>query len=379
VAQYTIGPVTLFMPTGLALDPQGNLDVANFSMATVVQLDVGSGTATTLAGSQRMTGDANGVGSDASFDFPAGASLDPAGNLYVADWGNSMIRQISPRGDVTTAACLSGSACSAAGAGSLPYSGPMGVAADGAGNLYIADEGLSIIEKVVLATGTISTLAGAESLPGSQDGTGASARFWGPTGIVFDGLSNLYVADSANNTIRKVVIATGEVSTVAGSASNLGSLDGVGSAASFWGPSSLALGADGDLYVADTSNFIIRKIDLATSRVTTLAGTAGVSGSADGVGAAARFYFPQGVAADALGNLYVADTRNSTVRVIDLATAEVTTAIGVADQSGLTLGAIAQARLTSPIGLAVSSTGSLYIADSDADAVVEAHPGAAAP
>ena len=160
----------------------------------------------------------------------------------------------------------------------------------------------------------VSTLAGLAGTFGSADNTGAAARFYYPHGVAVDAAGTVYVADASNQTIRKITPA-GAVSTLAGTAGSSGSADGTGVAARFNLPSGVAVDAAGAVYVADRSNHTIRKITPA-GVVSTLAGTAGSVGSADGTGAAARFRTPDGVAVDAAGAVYVADTYNHTIRVI---------------------------------------------------------------
>src|SRR5438093_609526 len=173
---------------------------------------------------------------------------------------------------------------------------------------------------------TFTTLAGQASI-GSADGTGSAARFNGPYGVATDSSGNVYVADTGNCTIRKITPA-GVVTTLAGLAGFTGSADGTGSAARFNGPSSVATDSSDNVYVADTFNHTIRKITPA-GVVTTLAGLAGSFGSADGTGSAARFYYPGGVATDSSGNVYVADTFHITIRKVTPA-GVVTTLAGVA-------------------------------------------------
>jgi hypothetical protein len=172
--------------------------------------------------------------------------------------------------------------------------------------------GVPIEGKELALADAATTIAGL-SLIGSADGTGAEARFRNPHGITTDGV-NLYVGDTFNHTIRKIVISTGAVTTLAGSAGSLGSADGMGAAARFNNPYEIT--TDGvNLYVADTNNSTIRKIAILTGAVTTLAGSAGQSGSADGTGAAARFYRPQGITTDG-NSLYVSDSDNNSIRRI---------------------------------------------------------------
>jgi sugar lactone lactonase YvrE len=236
---------------------------------------------------------------------------------------------------------------------------PAGIGEDSSGNFYVADAFGNTIQKITSA-GVVSTLAGSSGQAGSQDGVGASARFNQPGGVVVAGNGNVYVADTGNATIRKIA-PDGTVTTVAGSPANRGNTDGVGSAASFSSPYGIALDAGGNLFVADAMNATVRKI-APDGTVTTLAGSAGNRGDADGVGTAARFNFPSGVAVDAGGNVYVTDTYNDTIRKIDPSGA-VTTLAGSAGISGSTDGAGHTALFNQPDNLAVDAAGSLFVAD----------------
>jgi len=212
----------------------------------------------------------------------------------------------------TTLAGMAGSSGSANGTGSAArFNTPYGVAVDSAGNVYVADNGNHTIRKVS-AAGVVTTLAGLAGSGGSADGTGSAARFSLPNGVAVDSAGNVYVADFNNHTIRKVTPA-GVVTTLAGRAGSFGSADGTGGAARFIFPTDVAVDSAGNVYVADTGNYAIRKVT-AAGVVTTLAGNAGVSGSADGAGSVARFYRPSDVVVDNAGNLYVADSGNNTIR-----------------------------------------------------------------
>jgi hypothetical protein len=208
----------------------------------------------------------------------------------------------------------------------------------------------------------VGTLAGQAGVPGTADGFDLAARFNGPSGVAVDSFGNLYVADAANHLIRKVVAGTREVVTLAGLAGISGSADGVGSAARFNAPSGVAVSPAGIVYVADTYNHTIRVIG-AGGIVTTLAGTAGASGATDGTGSGARFLYPYGVAVDAAGVVYVADTFNHLIRRVQSG-GVVTTLAGLAGARGLIDGLGAAARFNYPFGLAAEPGGIVHVADS---------------
>jgi len=251
-------------------------------------------------------GFADGTGSDAQFSQPFSVAADANGNIYVADAGNNKIRKVTPAGVVTTlAGSTNGFADGTGDAAQFNY--PYGVTTDADGNFYVADKDNHKIRKVTPA-GVVTTLAGSTS--GSTDGTGTEAQFNGPYSVATDANNNVYVADASNSTIRKVTSA-GVVTTLAGSTG--GFADGTGSAAQFQYAYGVATDANGNIYVADTYNHKVRKITSA-GVVTTLAGSTG--GYADGSDTAAQFNYLTGVATDAAGNIYVADKDNHKIRKI---------------------------------------------------------------
>ncbi len=239
----------------------------------------------------------------------ATGTVGPTSQMGGARQGNA----VTLAGETSTLAGTPGAQGSIDGVGgAAQFYLPYGITTDGS-NLYIADTNNNTIRKVVIATGAVTTLAGTAGITGSTDATGAAARFDLPGDITTDG-TNLYVADSGNSTIRKVVIATGAVTTLAGTAGMQGSTDATGAKARFVFP--VGITTDGvNLYVADDSNNTIRKVVIATGAVTTLAGTAGITGSTDATGAAASFNSPEGVTTDGV-QLYVCDSLNDTIRSI---------------------------------------------------------------
>ena len=314
----------------------------------------------TLAGSS-IAGSQNGAGRAAQFNSEMGVASDNAGNVYVADTYNSTIRKISPDGVVTTLAGLAGRIGSANGVGSLArFFWPSGVAVDGGGTVYVADTYNSTIRKITPA-GSVSTFAGAAGLVGFSDGPGGSARFNQPISVAVGGNGVLYVADAGNNSIRRVTPG-GVVGTLAGW-TNAGYADGVGTNALLNGPAGVGVDGLGNVFVADTGNDTIRKIE-TNGVVSTLAGLAGSAGSTDGAGADARFNGPAGLAADAAGNLFVADTYSYTIRRV-ATNGTVTTIAGAPGRYGYRDGAGTNALFELASGIAVDGSGNVYVADTD--------------
>ena len=261
-------------------------------------------------------------------------------------------------GAVTTLAGAPGSGGSANGIGAAArFSGPLGVASDGAGNLFVADTGNQTIRKIVISSRTVTTLAGTAGQAGSADGAGAAARFNDPSGIAVDG-GNLFVADTRNHTIRRVAIATGAVTTLAGVAASLSA------------PISIASDGAGNLFVADVNDAVVRKVVIATRAVTTLAGIAGQYGAVDGIGTAAGFNGPASVTSDGAGNLFVGDS--NLVRKVVIQTGVVSTVLGSPGWQGVSVGGL-PISLTGVSGIAVLPTGDLAIVDAVENAVLIGH------
>ena len=314
---------------------------------------------TTIAGSG-VVGSTDGAGAGASFSSPFGVATDEIGNLYVADAANNEIRKIDiATGEVSTLAG-SGTTGNADGFGAAAsFNSPSGITTDGNGNLYVADKLNNEIRKVVIATGEVSTIAGTIA-SGSADGKITAASFYNPDGLVYDGSGNLYIADGLNHEIRKIVISTGVVSTIAGSTTS-GFINGKGTAARFNTPVGLAIDANGDLFVADMGNNEIREIVLSTANVSTLAGCTSW-GSLDGMGASAKFNAPYGVVADGSGNLFIADYDNNEIRKIVIASGMVTTIAG-STKCGSANGMGSSAGFKSVAGIVADGNGNLYVAD----------------
>ncbi len=341
-----------------ATDLDGDPRIAN-GIADIGAYERREYTFATLAGSAMSFGSADGVRSAARFYAPLGVTMGGAGYIYVGDTINHTIRKVSFSGVATTLAGLAGVAGSADGTGNAArFNQPRGMAVDGAGYVYVADMLNHTIRKISPA-GEVTTLAGLAGAAGSADGTGSAARFNWPSSVAIDGAGYTYVTEFNNHTIRKISPA-GEVTTLAGLAGVAGSADGTGSAARFYHPHGVAADGAGYLYVADDYNHTIRKIS-PSGEVTTLAGLAGVAGSADGSGSAARFNMTLGLGVDRTGHVYVGENGH-TIRKISPA-GMVTTIGGLASNPGGTDGTGIAARFRAPAAIAVDGDGNLYIAD----------------
>jgi hypothetical protein len=311
---------TLSQPMGMALDSTGNLFIADQGNNRIRRVGTDGIIGTVAGGGTTGLGD-GGAATSAQLSSPSSVALDNAGNLYIADTAQHRVRKVAPDGIITTVA----------GGGTAGYSGdggpavtaklnsPAGVAVDASGNIFIADTSNNRVRKVT-TDGTITTVAG--NGIGGYFGDGGPAIYSPlkfPRAVALDAAGNLYIADTTNNRIRKVS-ADGLIHGVAGSASAGYQGDGGGAtSASLWGPCGIVLDGAGNLYIADTTNERIRKVTPA-GLISTWAGSSVQGFSGDGGPAsAAQFYWPKGVAIDAAGNLYIADTWNYRVRRLQAA------------------------------------------------------------
>jgi hypothetical protein len=347
------GPVFLKVGDSTALGP-----VLTYQYTFAVSTLAGSGSSAHI----------DGTGTGASFQGPKGIAVDTAGNVYVTDNyaeanqqnATYCIRQITPSGVVTTFAgggpenILTGSPATG-----IYFDILCGVAVDQHGNVFVPEPYRGDVREITSGS-QVSIIAGAFGLEGSQDGV--SAAFGLAVGVATDTFGYVYIADSANQNIRKISAGFGaETITLAGAVGVKGSNDGLGAAAHFNTPLNLAADYQSNLYVSDAGNCLIRKIS-PYGIVTTLAGTAGVAGYADGTGNSATFSHPRGIAVDFRGYIYVAEQETDIIRMITPA-GKVTTIVGKPNVTGSANGSPQNATFNTPIGIAVDLKGNLYIVD----------------
>ncbi|MFZ0499500.1 MAG: SMP-30/gluconolactonase/LRE family protein, partial [Steroidobacteraceae bacterium] len=368
-AAYDVTVAT--QPLGESCTATANTGTASANVTSVAVACADSGVAVgTFAGSPPgaggaagTAGNANGTGTAATFSAPAGVAVDSAGNVYVAEYSNNDIRKITPNGVVTlfagSSTATQGDANGTGNAAS--FWNPTGVAVDSTGNVYVADESNNQIRKIT-PDGAVTVFAGSPSgAIGSSDGIGTAASFSAPNGIAIDSSGNLWVTDSANNEIREITTPGASVSTPYGNGT-AGKNNADGNSATFNTPTAIAVDpSSGNLFVADTKNNEIREINVSTTAVTLFAGsTGGTGGSGNGTGSGASFSAPSGIAIDAAGNLYVADTGNSEIRMVT--PAGVVSTYAGSTSAEYVNGSSSAARFNYPFGIAIYS-GTLYVGD----------------
>jgi sugar lactone lactonase YvrE len=341
-------------PSGVALDGQGNLLVADRINYRIRKIVLSSSAVSTLAGGlSGRSGFADGQGPSAQFDEPSALTVG-GGYVFVSEQAGKRVRKIDASGNVTSVA---GSPVRDGTGSGAHFLLPIGIAVDPrSGSLLVADHYGHSIRKMA-PDGQVITLAGTAA-GGFADGKGNQARFFKPFSLAFARNGDAYLTEASDGIVRKLS-PDGTVTRIAGSTGNIGYVDGTGETAQFRYPRGIAVDAADNLYVADYGNHVIRKID-SNRVVSTLAGD-GMAGNTDGTGAAARFNYPEGLALDDSGNLFVADRLNHLIRKVELATRKVTTLAGGA--SGFTDGSGDAARFHQPVSLAFDGAGSLYVSD----------------
>ena len=374
----------LAKPSGVAMDGAGNLFIADTTNSRIRRVDEGTGIITTVAGNG-ITGDGGdgGPATDGQLNTPLGIAVDGIGNLFIADTNNHRVRKVDGvTGIITTVAGNGTPGYNNDGivAVNAQLDSPAGVAVDSAGNLFIADTDNHRIRKVDGVTGIISTVAG-NGLAGfgGDGGAATTAQLARPYGVAVDSAGNLIIADFNNHRIRKVQTATGIITTVAGNGSQGFSGDGGPAAgAQLDSPRSVAVDSAGSLFIGDTGNHRVRRVDGITGAIATVAGNGSAGFSGDGGPAAgAQLDSPRNVAVDSAGNLFIADIGNHRVRRVDGITGIITTVAGngTAGFSGEG-GPAASTQLDSPTGVAMDGGGSLYIAEANGHRIRKVQAGA---
>lgn len=311
--------------------------------------------------------------------------MDSTGNVYVSDPGNFIIRKIPSSGGLTTAThfagALNGNGCSDGDRlTAASFTSTRQLALDSSNNVFVADTGCHSVRRIDQTTGEVTTLAGPASAASvvcstSGEGVGTNALFANPTGIAVDNLGSVYVSDADCNQIFKIATSDGNAVVLAGQWWSPGSANGLSTAASFTVPTGLAY-SSGFLYVADNQNNLIRKVSTSTGATTTVAGAPppAATGQVDGIGAAARFKFPNAVAVGP-GVLYVADAGGYVIRKIVLATGAVSTIAGRFNTYlPFTDGIATSATFYDPQGIACDSSGAVvYVADSGNNKIRKIH------
>jgi sugar lactone lactonase YvrE len=345
-------PNTLYYLRAYATNSAGTGYGAVIQLRTTTTLTVITSTVSTFAGNG-TAGNVNATGGNAQFNNPQGITTDAQGNLYVSDSFNSTIRKITLAGVVTTIAGNGAIGYTDGAAVTAQFYSPQGIVIDGQGNIYVADLGNNVIRKIT-AAGVVSTFAG-NGTAGYVDGAANVAQFKGPHGLAIDGQGNIYVADRGNNLIRKITSA-GVVSTLAGKPTG-GYADATGTSALFSNPNGVAVDGSGNVYVADQGNSAIRKIT-AAGVVTTLVG---------GVGQPLLVNFPTGLALDAQANIYITDEGG---RILESTTSNALYNLaGKLNSVGFNDGSGSSALFNNPQALTVTSNGNIYVADQNNSAI----------
>jgi sugar lactone lactonase YvrE len=380
------GPATsaeLSDPFGLFVDGQGNIFIADTDNFVIREVLASSGNIQTVAGIPGTAGYVGdgGPASSAQLDQPESVVLDATGNIFIADTYNSVIREVTiANGNIQTVAGINyawADVCNYSGDGGPAASAqlclPNGVLVDGSGDIFIADTNNLVIREVSASNGNIQTVAGDNTLGAGYSGDGGpatSAQLNYPSGIVVDSSGNIFIADTENFVIREVT--AGNIQTLVGNNNLAYSGDGgLATNAALNAPGEVSVDGAGDLFIADTDNSVVRELVALTGDIQTTAGTgiAGYTGDS-GLATAAELNFPSGVFVDTSGNIFIADTQNSVIREVVAATGDIQTLAGngTPGYSG-DGGAPTSAQLNNPAGVVLDTSGNIYIADTGNSAI----------
>ncbi|PZF71893.1 NHL domain-containing protein [Taibaiella soli] len=361
--------ISVTSPNAVAVDAAGNAYVTDGGNSIIRKITP-AGIATVIAGTGTpgYNGD-GGLAQNAQLNGPNGITIDPAGNIYVADYYNYRVRRID---------AVTGIITSVAGTGTSGYNNdnipantaqlksPAGVALDTAGNIYIAEASGYRIRKITVSTGIITTIAGVGTSGNTGDGAAATlAKLNTPRSISVDIAGNVYIADNGNYKIRRVDVVTGNISTIAGIGTNGSAGDGAAATLAQVNPMGVVVDANNNVYIADNNNHKIRKIDGTTGIITTISGTGTALSTGDGgLASLAQVNSPRGLTRTASGSMYIAEYGGNRVRVIDGSSGIITTLAGNGNYSyGGDGGLPVNSQLSGPVGVSTDGAGNVYISD----------------
>jgi len=379
----------LSMPRGVFVDTTGNIFISDTGNSFIREVGAASGTIDNFAGNGTLSysGDGN-LATGASINTPSGVAVDGAGDIFIADTKNNVVREVTAATGIINTIAGSGAAGSAGGGGlatNALLNGPTGIWVDGFGDVFIADTGNNVIREVVAVNGSlvganIKTVAGNGSAGNSGDNNFATqAELNAPMGVFVDAAGNIFIADAGNNRVREVLASTGFIVPVAGSSNGTPGYagdSGAATAALLQVPSSVGVDLLGNIFIADTGNNVIREVLASNGTIVTYAGNHALGAGSSGDGGAAtsaQLNGPAGIVLDASGNLFISDTKNNDVREVPVTTQKIQLVAGdhIAGFSG-DGGPALSASLHTPVGLALDGLGGVEIADSANDRIRDA-------
>ncbi len=361
----------LVQPSGVAVDASGNVFIADAGTSVVREVVAATGNIQTVAGNGiwGYTGD-GGLATSAELASPSGLVVDASGNIFIADTSNAVVRVvIASSGNIQTVAGNGtvGYAGDGGPATSAQLSVPYGVSLDGSGNLFIADLSANVVREVIASTGIIQTVAGNGTSGYTGDGGPAtSATLGGPYGVAVDTHGNIFIADGINSVIREVVAATGNINTFAGNGtSGFSGNGGPATSAQLNQPLGVIVDASGNVFFPDFRNLVVWEVVAATGNIQLVAGNGQSSLSGDGYQATtAELGFPQGLSLDGSGNLFLADSNNNVIRKVTASTGIITTVAGMGTSGYTGDGGLATAaQLNYPTGVVTDASGNIFFAD----------------